>query len=65
MKQPPSPVNVLLDQTAKHDQELERQKLEMLIEDNKHRKSLLLLRVAGLSKLAPHIPYFKEVIKPS
>jgi hypothetical protein len=51
----------LLHKTAKHDEQLERFKLQMMLQDIKHRKSLLLLRVAGLPRLAPHFAYFNEV----
>lgn len=32
-----------------------------MVEDNLRRKSLLILRVAGLSRIAPHFAYFKDV----
>jgi len=38
----------MLDKTSHHSEELERFKLQMMIKDIKHRKTLMLLRVAGL-----------------
>lgn len=59
----PSPVSLLLDQTAKHDQELEKFKLQMLVDDSKHRKNVMLLKVEGLSRIASHFKYFQDAVK--
>lgn len=53
----------LLHQTAKHDQELEKFKLQMLVDDNKHRKNMMILKVEGLSRIAKHFKYFKDAVK--
>ena len=55
-------MNELLDATASHSEELERFKLQMMVQDTRHRKNLLLLRVAGLSKMAPYFKYFRNVV---
>ncbi len=35
----------------------------MLVDDNKHRKNVMLLKVEGLSRIARHFKYFQEAIK--
>ena len=35
----------------------------MLIDDNQHRKTVMVLRVEGLKRIAQHFKYFQEVNK--
>ena len=35
----------------------------MLVDDNKHRKNMMILKVEGLSRIAQHFNYFKDALK--
>ena len=35
----------------------------MLVDDNKHRKNMMILKVEGLSRIAQHFNYFKDAQK--
>ena len=35
----------------------------MLVDDNKHRKNMMILKVEGLSRIAKHFKYFKDAVK--
>lgn len=35
----------------------------MLFDDNKHRKSVMVLKVEGLSRIAKHFKYFQDTLK--
>jgi len=57
------PFKELLAKTADHDIELEKLKLQKLRDDILKGKHLMVLRVIGLSRIAPKYKYFEELYK--
>jgi len=51
----------LLNNTARHDEEFEKLRLQKMKDDNLHRKQLMLMRVAGMQKFALKFKYFQDV----